>query len=141
MGVVKKLSKQSESAADHAQIDNTSSSVWANFAEVRQRPSGRPKYSSCRQDGAIRYEYPSSRSHQTHVYRNHDVNQRERCEYYDQSSIIGIQYDACGNGLNAATHGELPRIPVTSFRSSVRRIRMAMARAAVVNVILTKRKS
>lgn len=45
MGEVKKLSKQSESAADHAQMDNTSSSVCASFAEVRQRPSGRPKYS------------------------------------------------------------------------------------------------
>lgn len=48
MGDVKKLSKQSESAADHEQMDSTSSKVYANLADVRQRPSGRPKYSSWR---------------------------------------------------------------------------------------------
>jgi hypothetical protein len=47
MGDVKKLSKQRDSAADQAQMKNTSSKVLANLADVRQRPSGRPKYSSC----------------------------------------------------------------------------------------------
>lgn len=44
---VKKLSKHRESAADHAQMNSTSKRVWASFAEVRQSPKGRPKYSSC----------------------------------------------------------------------------------------------
>jgi len=43
---VKKLSKQSDNAADHAQMKRTSDSVCANLADVRQRPKGRPKYSS-----------------------------------------------------------------------------------------------
>jgi hypothetical protein len=67
-------------------MDNTSSSVCASFAEVRQRPNGRPKYSSCRQ--AIRYEHPSNRLHQAHVYRNHNVNQREGREYHDKCSTL-----------------------------------------------------
>jgi hypothetical protein len=44
---VKKLSKQSESAAAHAQMNMTSKSVCASLCDVRQSPSGRPKYSSC----------------------------------------------------------------------------------------------
>jgi hypothetical protein len=44
---VKKLSKQSDSAADHAQMKKTSERVCASLAEVRHKPSGRPKYSSC----------------------------------------------------------------------------------------------
>jgi hypothetical protein len=44
---VKKLSKQRDSAADHAQMKKTSKRVCASLAEVRHRPSGRPKYSSC----------------------------------------------------------------------------------------------
>ncbi len=44
---VKKLSKDRPKAADHAHINTTSTSVCASLAEVRQRPSGRPKYSSC----------------------------------------------------------------------------------------------
>lgn len=43
---VKKLSKQSDRAADQAQMNRTSERVWASLAEVRQRPNGRPKYSS-----------------------------------------------------------------------------------------------
>ena len=43
---VKKLSKESASAADQAQIKTTSTSVCASLPEVRQRPRGRPKYSS-----------------------------------------------------------------------------------------------
>ena len=43
---VKKLSKESASAADHAQMKMTSMSVWASLPDVRQRPRGRPKYSS-----------------------------------------------------------------------------------------------
>jgi len=43
---VKKLSKQSDSDADHAQMKRTSESVCASLAEVRHRPSGRPKYSN-----------------------------------------------------------------------------------------------
>jgi hypothetical protein len=46
-GDVKKLSKHSESAAAHAQIRPTSKSVCASLCDVRQSPSGRPKYSSC----------------------------------------------------------------------------------------------
>jgi hypothetical protein len=49
MEEVKKLSKQSESAADQAQMYKTSSDVCANLADVRHRPNGRPKYSSCQQ--------------------------------------------------------------------------------------------
>ena len=48
MSEVKKLSKESESAADHAQMNTTSMRVDASLADVRQRPRGRPKYSSCR---------------------------------------------------------------------------------------------
>jgi len=43
---VKKLSKHSDSAADHAQIKRTSESVCASLPEVRHKPKGRPKYSS-----------------------------------------------------------------------------------------------
>lgn len=43
---VKKLSKHSDSAADHAQMKRTSDRVCASLADVRQRPNGRPKYSS-----------------------------------------------------------------------------------------------
>jgi len=43
---VKKLSKQSERAADQAQINKTSESVWVSLPEVRHKPRGRPKYSS-----------------------------------------------------------------------------------------------
>ena len=78
--------------------------------------------------------------HHAHVYRNHDVNQRERREYYDQSPT-GFNLNVCETKSRATTYGELPRIPVTLFRASVRLIRMAIARAAVVKVILTKRKS
>lgn len=46
IGEVKKLSKESASAADHAQMKTTSTSVCASLPEVRHRPSGRPKYSS-----------------------------------------------------------------------------------------------
>lgn len=44
---VKKLSKQRESAAAQMQTATTSIKVIANLADVRQRPTGRPKYSSC----------------------------------------------------------------------------------------------
>lgn len=47
---VKKLSKQRESEADQAQIKKVSERVWKSLAEVRQRPRGRPKYSSYRGD-------------------------------------------------------------------------------------------
>lgn len=43
---VKKLSKQSERAADQAQMKRTSERVCASLADVRQRPRGLPKYSS-----------------------------------------------------------------------------------------------
>ena len=46
MTEVKKLSKVSASAADHAQINTTSTRVWASLADVRQSPKGRPKYST-----------------------------------------------------------------------------------------------
>jgi hypothetical protein len=46
-GEVKKLSKQRLSAADQAQMKRTSKSVCASLCDVRQSPSGRPKYSSC----------------------------------------------------------------------------------------------
>lgn len=46
MDDVKKLSKQSARAADQAQMKTTSNNVCASLAEVRQSPSGRPKYSS-----------------------------------------------------------------------------------------------
>lgn len=46
MREVKKLSKQRDKAADHAQIKHTSRRVWASFPEVRHKPRGRPKYSS-----------------------------------------------------------------------------------------------
>lgn len=42
---VKKLSNESESAADQAHMNRTSESVCASFPDVRQRPRGRPKYS------------------------------------------------------------------------------------------------
>lgn len=44
---VKKLSKQRENAADHAQMKQTSRRVCASLADVRHNPMGRPKYSSC----------------------------------------------------------------------------------------------
>lgn len=44
---VKKLSNESASAADHAQINITSTRVWASLADVRHKPKGRPKYSTC----------------------------------------------------------------------------------------------
>lgn len=44
---VKKLSKDRESAADQAQMNKTSERVWTSLADVRQRPRGRPRYSSC----------------------------------------------------------------------------------------------
>lgn len=43
---VKKLSKDNPKAADQAHMNTTSTSVCANLPDVRQRPSGRPKYSS-----------------------------------------------------------------------------------------------
>lgn len=43
---MKKLSKQRERAADHAQMKTTSERVWKSLADVRQRPRGLPKYSS-----------------------------------------------------------------------------------------------
>ena len=43
---VKKLSKHRDSAADQAQMNRTSDKVWANLADVRHKPKGRPKYSS-----------------------------------------------------------------------------------------------
>lgn len=42
---VKKLSKQSENAADHAHMKQTSRRVCASLADVRHNPMGRPKYS------------------------------------------------------------------------------------------------
>lgn len=42
---VKKLSKVSASAADHAQMKTTSMSVYASLLEVCHSPTGRPKYS------------------------------------------------------------------------------------------------
>lgn len=42
---VKKLSKQRENAADHAQMKQTSRRVCASLADVRHNPMGRPKYS------------------------------------------------------------------------------------------------
>ena len=51
---VKKLSKESARAADHAQMNTTSTRVWASLPEVRQRPSGLPKYSSCAA-GSLKY--------------------------------------------------------------------------------------
>lgn len=47
---VKKLSNERASAADQAQMKTTSTSVCASLADVRQRPRGRPKYSSCATD-------------------------------------------------------------------------------------------
>ena len=43
---VKKLSKERESAEAQRQMKKVSERVWRSFEEVRQRPSGRPKYSS-----------------------------------------------------------------------------------------------
>ena len=48
---VKKLSKHKDSAADQTQMSRTSDNVCANLAEDRQRPKGRPKYSSCKKIG------------------------------------------------------------------------------------------
>lgn len=48
---VKKLSKHRERAADQAQIKRTSDSVCASFPDVRHKPRGRPKYSSCKTTG------------------------------------------------------------------------------------------
>ena len=42
------MSRQSESAADHAHIKSVSSNVCASFLDVRHSPRGRPKYSSYR---------------------------------------------------------------------------------------------
>jgi hypothetical protein len=45
MREVKKLSKQRENAADHAQMKQTSRRVCASLADVCHNPMGRPKYS------------------------------------------------------------------------------------------------
>ena len=62
---VKKLSKESASAADHAQINTTSTKVWASFPDVRQRPRGRPKYSTC----VIREQIESGTEREYSVHR------------------------------------------------------------------------
>lgn len=50
---VKKLSKHSDNAADHAQMKSVSESVWKSFEDVRQSPSGLPKYSSWKRRSTI----------------------------------------------------------------------------------------
>ena len=46
MTEVKKLSKQRERAADQRQMKTVSERVRNSLRDVRQRPSGLPKYSS-----------------------------------------------------------------------------------------------
>lgn len=46
---VKKLSKERESAADQRQMKSTSDKVCVSFPDVVHKPTGRPKYSSCKE--------------------------------------------------------------------------------------------
>jgi hypothetical protein len=73
---VKKLSKQRERAADHAQMNRTSDRVCASLAEVRQSPKGRPKYSSLRKE--IRQTLFGVTLVCTYVNGDHDVNESQR---------------------------------------------------------------
>ena len=98
---VKKLSKQSESAADQAQMKSTSSSVCASLPDVRQRPSGLPKYSSCmmraweerareghrHQPDRCSARVRGVKLRSTHVDGNHDVHQRQRRENQNQCPV------------------------------------------------------
>jgi hypothetical protein len=69
------------------------------------------------------------------------MNQGQGCEYYDQGTTSHYEKVsaafACATSCN--TYGELPRIPVELLSLSTFRIRIAIARAAVVNVILMNR--
>jgi hypothetical protein len=69
------------------------------------------------------------------------MNQGQGCEYYDQRATsirrwFSLRVHA---PLGVVTYGELPRIPVALYLLSTVRIRIATARAAVVNVILMNR--
>jgi hypothetical protein len=65
--------------------------------------------------------------------------QGQGCEYYDQGTTMkGFSLHVHAQP-GAFTYGELPRTPVELLSLSTFRIRIAIARAAVVNVILMNR--
>jgi hypothetical protein len=72
------------------------------------------------------------------------MNQGQGCKYDDQGAISQLRM---GSALRRhvrpgeITYGELPRAPSESLRFSTFRIRIATARAAVVNTILINRNS
>ena len=82
---VKKLSKQRESAPDHAQMNTTSVSVWKSLPDVRQSPSGRPKYSSCQMSCQVWVE-KCERGASTYVDCYKHVHDGERREDDNQCS-------------------------------------------------------
>ena len=137
---VKKLSKQRERAADQAQIKKVSERVWKSLADVRQRPSGRPKYSS---------------------YKGENVRVRDNCQQINSLTYIAAMTCTSVRGANmmtrvlgnrskradltsnhrCETYGELPTAPIMLNTCSFRRILIATARAAVVKVMLITRNS
>ncbi len=75
----------------------------------------------------------------TYVNCNYNVHKCQRCENDNKSPVT--KFSRIADSKNDATYGDAPSTPAMLFCISSRRIRMAIAKAEVVNIIFTTLKS